>query len=229
MFSTAVATCAPGPFWSVLEWNYCGKRIVMGWHARSFSWQYQTRSAGSGGMGKQMTHGDGRSVAVGQGRAKIGKPSCDRIIQMNFALLNQRKRCCGDDRLGHGSEPENGVCMHGLPVFSIGKAGGSSKNDVSVASASIVVPTMRFRAKARSITRFKRSAKGASFERFTAPEDEKRTSARESALPGFIVIVTEVAELPSERKTKKNCGWGPPSLRRGRVKPCSPNLPRTNH
>jgi len=24
--------------------------------------------------------------------------------------------------------------MHGLPVFSIGKAGGSSKNDVSVAS-----------------------------------------------------------------------------------------------
>jgi uncharacterized protein YhfF len=30
MFSTAVATCARGPFSSVLEWNYCGKRIVMG-------------------------------------------------------------------------------------------------------------------------------------------------------------------------------------------------------
>jgi hypothetical protein len=30
-----------------------------------------------------------------------------------------------------------------------------------------------------------------------------------------MVIVTEVAELPSERKTKKNRGWDPPSLRPG--------------
>src|SRR5258708_36656349 len=98
----------------------------------------------------------------------------------------------------------------GCPFSRSAKPAARAKTMPPWRATRIAVPTIRFRARARSITKFKRSAKRESFERFIAPEDEKGTSARGSALPGFIVIVRVVAELPSERKTKKKPWMDPP-------------------
>src|SRR5258708_34265890 len=123
MVTTAVATRARGAFWSVLEWNHCGERIVMGclvkaagnmkadilefWqgylvglpssasgsslftrHAPGFSWQYRTRSAGSGEMCELRKTTDGCTLG---GRRRKGHKSLDQ------ASCQERQRKWSDE------------------------------------------------------------------------------------------------------------------------------------
>jgi hypothetical protein len=86
-------------------------------------------------MSKQVTHSDGRLATIGQSRAKVRQPARDRIIQLNFASLDQNKRRGGNYRLGHGSKPEYGVTAYRPSACSISQTGGAGKNDVSIASS----------------------------------------------------------------------------------------------
>jgi hypothetical protein len=51
---------------------------------------------------------------------------------MDIALLNQGQGCCGNDRLGHRSEPEDRILAYGLLALSIGETSCSSENDVAI-------------------------------------------------------------------------------------------------
>jgi hypothetical protein len=75
MFSTAVATRARAPFFSVLDWNYWGKRIVMGCLVEAAS---EVRTMANGR----------RSV----GRLKRTSPRRLSDFGMSFTMENEEAR-----------------------------------------------------------------------------------------------------------------------------------------
>lgn len=84
-------------------------------------------------MGQQVADANGCFTAVRQPRPEVRQPSRHRVVEPDSSLLDEPHCGDGDDRLGDGGKPEDGVFAHRQTAFAVGKAGGTVMDDLSVA------------------------------------------------------------------------------------------------
>lgn len=84
-------------------------------------------------MGQQVADADDRFASVRQSRPEIRQPSRHGVVEPDLAFLDEPHRSDGDDRLGDRGKPEDGILAHRQTLPAIGKTGGATMDDLSVA------------------------------------------------------------------------------------------------